>query len=338
MKKASILDVVAKSGVSLATVSKVLNNSPTVRESNRQKVLQAIKELDYRPNSAARSLARGSTGVIGLTLVTLQDTVFDGIVQAVNEYLEDNGYFLALSIYNPEKHDTEHVLFQEDRVDGIIVLSPLNEERYVSELERKGIPFVIIDNHDERTRAITINVDNDKGGYDATRHLLELGHTKIAHLSGPGHFMSVRQRRQGFERALGEAGLRPLCVTHTRFGIRSGFNVGMEWLQSGGEMPTAVFAGDDALALGFMEALKSQGYRIPQEISVIGYDDQVFAQEIHPRLTTIRQPMEQMGLQAARRLLKLIGGAKRNSSILLQPELIARESTARVPSGRSQPS
>ncbi|MGO4180330.1 LacI family DNA-binding transcriptional regulator [Paenibacillus sp. TAF43_2] len=326
MKKLSILDVVAKSGVSLATVSKVLNNAPTVRESNRQKVLQAIKELDYRPNSAARSLARGSTGVIGLMLVTLQDTVFDGIVQSVNEYLEDQGYFLALSVYNPEKYDSEHILFQEDRVDGIIVLSPLNEKHYVSELRKKGIPFVIIDNHIEQTKALTVNVDNFKGGYEATKHLLELGHTLIGHLTGPEHFLSVRQRKQGFERALKEAGVQPLILTHTRFGIRNGFEVARQWISSG-QIPTAVFAGDDGLAFGLMEALKSEGYRIPEDISIIGYDDQGFANEIHPRLTTIRQPMEEMGKQAARQLLNLIRGSKHNSSILLQPDLIVREST-----------
>lgn len=330
MKKISILDVVAKSGVSLVTVSRVLNNVASVRESNRQKVLQAIKELDYRPNSAARSLARGTTGLIGLTLITLKDTIFDGIVQAVNECLEEQGYFLALSIFSPIKGDSDkqnNFLFQEDRVDGIIVLSPLDEERYVLELKRKKIPFVIIDNHIENTSALTVNVDNYLGGYEATKHLLSLGHTRIAHVSGPEHFLSVRERRRGFEKALADEGLSPIIVSNTDFGIRCGFQIAKEWIHSG-TIPTAVFAGDDGLALGVMEAFQSEGYRIPQDISVIGYDDQVFASEIHPRLTTIRQPMEQMGQQAVRLLLKLIQGSKRNASVLLQPNLIIRESTS----------
>ncbi|KRE49750.1 LacI family DNA-binding transcriptional regulator [Paenibacillus sp. Soil724D2] len=330
MKKVSILDVVAKSGVSLVTVSRVLNNVASVRESNRQKVLQAIKELDYRPNSAARSLARGSTGLIGLTMVTLKDTVFDGIVHKVNECLQENGYFLALSVFSSTKDDPdeqENFLFQEDRVDGIIVLSPLNEERYVMELKQKKIPFVIIDNHVENTRALTVNVDNYNGGYEATKHLLDLGHTRIAHVSGPEHFLSVRERKRGYEKALAEAGLSSLTISHTEFGIRTGFNVAKEWIKND-IIPTAVFAGDDGLALGVMEAFQSEGYKIPSDLSVIGYDDQVFASEIHPRLTTIRQPMEQMGQHAVRLLLKLIQGSKRNSSVILQPELIVRESTA----------
>lgn len=330
MKKISILDVVARSGVSLVTVSRVLNNSTTVRESNRQKVLQAIKELDYRPNSAARSLARGTTGLIGLTLVTLKDTVFDGIVQSVNECLEENGYFLALSIFSQTKVEPDkqnNFLFQEDRVDGIIVLSPLDEEQYVLELKRKKIPFVIIDNNLENTSALTVNVDNYSGGYEAAKHLLSLGHTRIAHVSGPEHFLSVRERKRGFEKALAEEGLSPIIVSNTEFGIRTGFEAAMAWIHSG-TIPTAVFAGDDGLALGVMEAFQNEGYSIPRDISVIGFDDQVFSSEIHPRLTTIRQPMEQMGQQAVRLLLKLIQGSKRNTSVLLQPNLIVRESTS----------
>ncbi|MGO4272239.1 LacI family DNA-binding transcriptional regulator [Paenibacillus sp. TAF58] len=302
----------------------------SVRESNRQKVLQAIKELDYRPNSAARSLARGSTGLIGLTMVNLKDTVFDGIVHKVNECLQENGYFLALSVFSSTKDDPdeqENFLFQEDRVDGIIVLSPLNEERYVMELKRKNIPFVIIDNHVENTRALTVNVDNYSGGYEATKHLIDLGHTRIAHVSGPEHFLSVRERKRGYEKALAEAGLSPLTISYTEFGIRTGFDVAKEWIKND-IIPTAIFAGDDGLALGVMEAFQSEGYKIPCDLSVIGYDDQVFASEIHPRLTTIRQPMEQMGKHAVHLLLKLIQGSKRNSSIILQPELIVRESTA----------
>ncbi|OPH56374.1 LacI family transcriptional regulator [Paenibacillus ferrarius] len=330
MKKISILDIVTKSGVSLVTVSRVLNNVATVREGNRQKVLQAIKELNYQPNSAARSLARGTTGLIGLTLVTLNDSVFHDIVQAVNEHLEEKGYFLALSISSPTQEEAEKqnsFLFQEDRVDGIIVLSPLNEKQIVMELKRKNIPFVIIDNHDDNTRAVTVNVDNYVGGFEATKHLIELGHTHIAHVSGPEHFLSVRERKRGFEKALEQSGIAPLAVTHTEFGIRSGFQAATAWIEAG-IVPTAVFAGDDALALGAMDAFRAKGYRVPDDMSIIGYDNQLFASEIHPQLTTIRQPVEQMGKEAVRLLLKLIGGAQRNSSVLLQPQLIIRHSTA----------
>jgi len=331
MKKISILDVVAKSGLSLATVSKVLNNSPTVRESNRQKVLQAIKELDYRPNPAARSLARGATRLIGLTLPGLNDTFYDNIVQSINKSLEDAGYMLALSVYSQPVAKPDNggsFLFQEDRVDGIIVVSPLDENPYLLELKRKKIPFVVIDNQIDHSNAFSVNVDNYAGGYEAARHLIGLGHTRISYVGGSERYNSARERRRGFESAMSEAGLVPLMVTNAKFNIRSGFDTAKQWIRSGA-VPTAVFAGEDGLALGVMQAFQDEGYRVPKDVSIVGYDDQTFSQFIHPRLTTIRQPMELIGEHAVRLLLQMIQGTgKRQYSVLLKPELIVRESTS----------
>lgn len=330
--KINILDVAKKAGVSVVTVSRVLNNTPSVREKNRQKVLRAIKELDYRPNSAARILARGKTGVIGLTLTTLQDSVFDGIVKGVNEELEEQGYFLALSVHPGLKNDPlkeSHFLYQEDRVDGIIVLSPMDEESDVLELKKKKIPFVLIDNQNEDIGASMVNVDNDLGGRLATRHLIELGHRKIAHISGQELFMSTKERRKGYLNTMVEAGLEPWVTPSSEFTIREGFRIAKDWIAAG-KIPTAVFAADDFLAFGAMEAFRDEGYRIPQDISIIGYDDQSFAEDLHPPLTTIRQPVEQMAQQTVRLLLRMIDGTlKRNTSLRLEPELLIRESTAR---------
>ncbi|ARF67932.1 LacI family transcriptional regulator [Paenibacillus larvae subsp. pulvifaciens] len=330
--KINILDVAKKAGVSVVTVSRVLNNTPSVREKNRQKVLRAIKELDYRPNSAARSLARGKTGVIGLTLTTLQDSVFDGIVKSVNEELEGHGYFLALSIHSDLNNDPpkeNNFLFQEDRVDGIIALSPMDEEHDVLELKRKKIPFVLLDNQNEDLNASMVNVDNDLGGRLATKHLIELGHRKIAHISGQELFMSTKERRKGYLNTMVEAGLEPWVTPSREFNMREGFRIAKDWIRTG-NVPSAVFAADDFLAFGVMEAFRDEGYRIPHDISVIGYDDQSFAEDFHPGLTTIRQPVEQMAQQAVRLLLKIIDGTlKRNTSSKLEPELIIRESTGR---------
>ncbi|MVO99783.1 LacI family DNA-binding transcriptional regulator [Paenibacillus lutrae] len=330
--KISIFDVAKKAGVSVVTVSRVLNDFPSVREKNRQKVLQAIKELDYRPNSAARSLAMGKTGVIGLTLTTLQDTLFDGIIKSVNDALKEHGYFLALSI-EPEtaetaKGESSNFLYQEDRVDGIILLSPLNEERDVLELKRKKIPFVLVDNQLEDTGASVVNVDNYMGGLTATRHLLGLGHTRIAHVCGPALYRSAKERKRGYMDAMAEAGLAPYLMVDSDFNIRDGYEIAKSWL-AGGECPTAVFAADDFIALGIVEAFRDAGRHVPQELSVIGYDDQAFSADIHPRLTTIRQPTEGMAQEAVKLLLRIKSGAqRRNASIKLEPELIVRESTA----------
>lgn len=202
--KVSIFDVAKKSGLSVVTVSRVLNGAESVREKNRQKVLEAIKELDYRPNAAARSLARGKTGIVGLIVTTLQDSFFDAVVKELNEVLALHGYFLAISVSTGIGSDEAHYLIQEDRVDGLILLSPMEEDNYIVELKRRNIPYVLIDNQKPDNDAFSVTIDNYKGGYTATKHLLDLGHTSIAHLSGQDMFRSTRERRSGFLQALKE--------------------------------------------------------------------------------------------------------------------------------------
>ncbi|MBP2000196.1 LacI family transcriptional regulator [Paenibacillus shirakamiensis] len=330
--RVNIFDVAKKSGLSIVTVSRVLNNAPTVRENNRKKVLEAIKELNYSPNSAARTLVRGKTGVIGLTLTALNDSVFDGVVKSVFEHLKAKGYFLAISIETKRSEDSLepcNFLFQEDRVDGIIVLSALEEDAYVAELERKHIPFVMIDSHGDYPEVTTVNVDNYLGGYEATQHLIGLGHTRIAHISGQDWFLSARQRKEGFIAAMTEAGLSPSLIAEGTFGIHCGYGIMQDWIAKG-QVPSAIFAADDVIALGVIRALMEAGYNVPHDVSVIGYDDQTFAKEVHPMLTTIRQPVEQMGAHAVNMILDMVQG-KPNEHIKMQlkPELIFRESTSK---------
>lgn len=328
--KVSIFDVANKCGLSVVTVSRVLNNSTTVREKNRQKVLDAIKELDYRPNSAARSLARGKTGVIGLLIMTLHDSFLDAIVQEINEALALHGYYLALSVSDQYNSENGHYLFQEDRVDGLILLSPVHENEYVLELKKQKIPFVLIDNQLQQPSVSSIVVDNFKGGYEAARHLLGLGHKRIAHLCGNEYFLSTRERRRGFMQAMDEAKLTPMHVIQGEYDMSFGYRTAKRWIQEGA-LPTAVFAGDDYIAIGVLNALLEEGIRVPQDVSVIGYDDQVIASQFHPHLTTIRQPAVKIGQTAVDVLLKQIDGkTKRSATVQLEPELIVRESTAPI--------
>lgn len=330
--KVSIFDVAKKSGLSVVTVSRVLNNASSVRQKNRDKVLQAMKELDYQPNAAARSLARGKTGIIGLTLTTLHDSFLDAVVKEINDRLAEYGYFLALSI-SPDDEDTFHrSLFQEDRVDGIILLSPMREDEYVMELKKRKIPFVMLDNQQRNPSVPSVIVDNFKGGYEATRHLIALGHRHIAHIRGPELFLASRERERGYRAAMEEAGLKEVRVEPAEFDIASGYRIAREWIEAGA-LPTAVFAADDYLALGVMDALKNEGIRIPKEISIVGFDDQVLSSEFRPMLTTVRQPAEKIGRTGVELLLKSIGGnaAKRGVTVMLEPELIVRETTAAPP-------
>lgn len=328
--KANIFDVARKSGLSVVTVSRVINNAGTVREANRIKVLHAMQELGYSPNAAARSLARGKTGVIGITIMTLNDSFLDAVVKEINDKLAEHHYLMALFISQEDENDMQNTIFHEDRVDGVIVLSPINEEKYEQELTRKNLPYVLVDNQKDNSCAPSVQVDNFRGGYEATKHLIDLGHVSIAHIRGPGSFLSSNERARGYQEAMLEAGLE--CrIEQGNFNIPSGYEIAEHWIKSG-SLPSAVFAGDDMIAFGVMDALKNNGLRIPEDLSVVGYDDQLFATQLRPWLTTVRQPVENIGTQAIELLLKQIRSMEdmqdnETKHIKLQPELIIRDST-----------
>ncbi len=330
--KYNIYDVAKKSGVSIVTVSKVINNSGTVREKNRQKVLQAMKELNYNPSAAARSLASGKTRVIGLVIDSLTDTFLSSALSAINQCLEKHGYFLALSLVE-EADDKDNIkvpyLFQEDRVDGLLIVSPVYEDMYILELKGKKIPFVLMDNQKLHHSIPSIVVNNYKGGYDATRHLIELGHKNILHISGPDLYMSSRERIKGYIDAMSEAGYRTHIINSSEFSIASGYEITQRLLSDGLLNCTGIFAADDYIAFGVIDALRNADIKVPGDISVIGYDDQELASSFHPGLTTIKQPAEEMGLIGAETLIKIIRGElKRFNTVALDPTLVVRESTA----------
>ncbi|THF77081.1 LacI family DNA-binding transcriptional regulator [Cohnella fermenti] len=333
--KASIFDVARKSGLSVVTVSRVINNAASVRPANREKVLRAMRELDYQPNASARSLAKGRTGVIGLTLTTLHDSFFDAVVKEANERLAERGYLLSLSIATGYNDSFHHPLFQEDRVDGILLLSPIDEDEYVTELRRKNIPFVLIDNSESHSSVPSVVVDNFKGGCEATRHLIGLGHTSIAHIGGTGSFLSSRERERGFLFAMEEAGLAPHSVERGEFEISSGYRIAKRWIESG-TLPSAVFAADDYIALGVLDACKNEGIRVPRDLSIVGFDDQHLAAEFRPALTTVRQPAGEIAAAAVDLLLGIMAEpAKPGTVVQIEPKLIVRESTAAVESGKT---
>lgn len=326
--KVSIFDVARQSGLSVVTVSRVINNAPSVRAKNRDKVLQAMKELGYHPSAAARSLARGRTGVIGLILATLQDSLFDAIVKEISDRLAEHGYFLALTVDTGANGGAGRLIYEEDRVDGVIVLSPMQEDGYEQELLQKRIPYVLVDNQQPSPAAPSVVVNNDKGGYEAARHLISLGHRHIAHVAGPSEFLSSMERERGFVRALGEAGLEPWRIERGGFDTETGYRVASSWIAAG-KLPGAVFAADDHVALGIIDACKNAGLRVPRDLSVVGFDDQFLATALRPALTTVRQPADQIARRAVELLLAAIGGETHGgSAVQVDPELVVRDSTA----------
>lgn len=327
--KININDVAKKSGLSVVTVSRVINNMPSVREYNRKKVEEAMIELGYEPNAAARTLATGKSGVIGMLVQYLNDPFFNDVVFAVNEQLRKNGYFLALSIMNDSisKDNGINFIFQHQRVDGILVLTPTNEDAYILEMKKKNVPFVLIDNQNSNSSVSSILVDNYKGGYEMTKHLLELGHVKIAHIAGDSFYLSGRERQRGYVDAMKEAGVPIFHLEEGDFGTKSGYEITKRMLQQG-TIPTALFVADDFGAFGAIDAIREAGFRVPEDISVCGFDDDSLSSLLHPHLTTMKQPAEEIGCKAVEVLLDMINGiTHRNTTIRLQPRLIPREST-----------
>jgi LacI family transcriptional regulator len=327
--KVSIYDVAKKAGVSVVTVSRVINNATTVRATSKDKVMKAINELNYQPSAAARSLARGKTNVIGMLVPDMTDPFLMEVVQTVDIELEKKGYFLALSVIgfnDMDSSERSNFIFQQDRVDGILILTPLYEEDYVQALKNKQIPFVIMDNQIYPYTVPSIVVDNFKGGYDVTKHLIETNHEKIAHIGGPTYIQSANERCDGFVKALQEVGMTPHKMVRADFSIESGYEFMMEWLDEG-QMPDAVFAADDHIAFGVIDALRERGFSVPRDVSVIGFDDHPFSDKLHPRLTTVKQPAVEIGLKGVETLMQIMRGEiKRNIIIKLEPQLIKRES------------
>jgi DNA-binding LacI/PurR family transcriptional regulator len=323
--KASIFDVAKRSGLSVVTVSRVLNGNGNVRESNRLKVLNAMKELDYRPSAAARTLARGRTGVVGLVLSTLQDSVFDAIVKVVHDELSAHGYVLALSVIPGKGDHGSGYLIREDRVDGVIVLSPAGDDGFVKELKQSGIPCVVIDSQNDSDVPSVVKIDHEAGGYMAGRHLAELGHKKIGHLSGPARYDSTRDRRKGFIQALRESGLEPCLMEEGDYSIETGYRSARRWMDER-RLPEAVFAGDDYIAAGIINALQEAGRSVPRDLSIVGYDDQNLASLLHPLLTTIRQPIAPIAQAAVHALMSRLDDGSVPAGIIIRPELVIRES------------
>jgi len=326
----SIYDVAKKAGVSVVTVSRVINNVPTVRQSSKDKVFEAIKELNYQPNAAARSLARGKTNVIGLIIPNLTDPFIMEVVDRVDRELEKMGYFLALSVIEKTEEDCKarsNFLFQHERVDGILIMTPLFERDYVNSLKAKNLPFVILDNQIYPFTEPSIVVDNYKGGYEVTRYLLELGHNKIGYIGGPEELLAAVQRGKGYMNALEEIGLEPFCMERGDYDISTGYEVTKKWIESD-KLPTAIFAGDDHIAFGVIDALRQFNIRVPEDVSVVGFDDHPFASKLHPFLTTVKQPAVEIGIKGVETLFKIMKGEQKSNVVIkLSPTLIKRDST-----------
>jgi LacI family transcriptional regulator len=327
----TIRDIARRAGVSPSTVSRVLNNSVPVADAKREAVLQVVETLGYRPNTVAQELARGHSQAIGVLPQGIANPFYSQVLKGVEHGLRGTAYY-PLFASGEQAPEEEVALGQllSHRVDALILIGGhLGDEALVRLSQR--LPLVAVGRRIAGLEHRCMRVENDDGAYQATRHLLLRGHRRIAHITGMPWHADAAARREGYERALAEAGVPrdPALVVEGDFEERSGLEA-VEKLIEGGVAFTAIFAGNDRMAYGAGLALLRRGLQVPRHVSLVGFDDQPSAAYAWPPLTTLRQPTVEMGLAAARALVDELQG--RGFTLpSFSTELVQRESTGPPP-------
>lgn len=330
----TIKDVARDAGVSVTTVSHVVNQTRFVSDGARVRVLAAIEALRYVPSALARSLKNNRTHTVGTMIPNSSNPYFAEIIRGIEDTCFDAGFNVILcnSDDDPHKQGQYIRVLAEKQVDGLIVLSSGGDDELGEHLRRARMPLVLVDREVEHLRADLVEVNHETGGWLATRHLLELGHRRIGCITGPLALSSSIQRLAGWRRAMAEAGLPvPPDSLQTSDFTGAGGHAAMQSLLAMQPRPTAVFACNDLMAFGAISAAASAGLRLPRDLSVVGFDDIALAAYCSPPLTTVAQPKHQLGALAARLLLARIAEPDRAPEReILEPMLCRRHSTAAV--------
>jgi len=309
---AKMSDVAKLANVSKATVSRVLQNPETVKEQTRKKVLNAIEQLNYQPNLLARQFRRTETKTILVVVPTIMNNVFPQIIGGIDSVANEHGFKVLLGNTNRDPDKT--LLFinelKQKQVDGMILLTIPLEEKVINEVAAK-YPVVLTSDYNEGLNIPTVAIDNISCGREATEHLIKLGHKRIAHITGPLEISISRDRLKGYHQAVlqHEVDLDSLLVQEGDYSFESGYNQMLKLLAIENP-PTAVFAGNDAMAMGVVKAAKAQGLKVPEDIAVVGFDNIRFSDIFEPALTTIEQPFFEMGKRSMELLLQQIHGEK----------------------------
>lgn len=336
---ATILDVAERAGVSATTVSHVINDTRYVSEGTRERVLEAIEELNYRPNILARSLRRRETKTLGILIPDNANLFFAEMVRGIEDTVFDEGYTALLGNSDGD-HDKELNyldLFINKQVDGVVlVAAAAKSDASVEVLSRASVSAVIVDREIEPERMDSVLADNLGGGYAATHHLLDLGHRRIGCITGPSQVTPSAHRVTGYRKALAEVGV-PFdsdLIIAGDFRHTGGYRAAKTLLTMD-VPPTAIFACNDMMALGVLGAANELSVNMPEALSLIGFDDIALDGLVVPRLTTICQPAYEMGSQAATLLLKRLQEPQRPvERRVLDTYLIERDSTAPLEIGR----
>lgn len=330
-------DVAALAGVSVGTVSNVVNSPDMVTSQTRQRVELAIAKLGWVPNESARQLRAGRSRSIGLVVLDISNPFFTDVLAGVEDSVQERGYAVQVgnSALRPERENRQLLLFEQQRVRGVLCAPIGVPDERIDDLRRRGIPVVMVDHASPEERYCAVSVDDVEGGRLAAEHLLGLGHRTLAVVGGPGRLQQVRDRRQGAELARSRHGdpATLLVISTEAMNAESGRAAADQVVAlPPDERPTAVFATNDLLAIGLLQGFVAHGLHVPDDVAIIGYDDISFAASAAVPLSSVRQPREALGRRAAELLFDEIDAADQerphdHQSIRFTPELVVRQST-----------
>ncbi len=326
---ATIYDIAERAGVSTATVSRVLNKTSEVRAATRDRVLEAAEALNYQPHASAQNLARQRTNYIAVVAPVVANYFYMRVMRGIQHVLAEENYDLMIHVPPHPEHADKRLesALQPGRSDGVLLLSTPPSESWAKRLRNADRPTVLVDAHHPDIESIA--VDNERGGYKATEHLLSLGYERIAHITAHPEPPPATQRRRGYERALEAAGrsvddalIAAADALPFAFAEKGGYRA-MQTLLEQRPRPDAVFAASDMQAVGALRAVHDAGLTVPDDIAIVGFDDIDLSEFVG--LTTLRQPAQAIGRRAAEALLRHIESPNHPvSSTVLAPQLIVR--------------
>lgn len=330
-ERVTIQDIANRANVSISTVSRVLSGNARVSEDKRQAVTRVVKELNYRPNIFARGLAGGLSMTVGVLTQNIGSPVYDAIMRGIITGLEGGDYF-PIFADGQWRLGVEQAAIQtllDRRVDGLIVVGGNLSVSTLQQVAAQA-PLIVAAREIQELAGRCIHINNFQAAYEATRFLIEAGHREIAHIAGVVEHQDARRRYDGYCRALADAGLpvNSELIFEGNFRRQSGL-LAVETLLTRGRTFSAIFAANDQMAFGARLALFRKGIRVPDDVSLVGFDDQSDSAYMTPPLTTVRQPAVEMGEAAAQALLHILRGEPYTAPVF-QTRLVVRESVARM--------
>lgn len=332
----TIKDVAQAAACSTATVSRALAHPERVSEAVRLRVAKAIAEVGYSPNAAARNLRRSESRTIVVILPDIANPFFSQVISGLEAVAHQAGYQVLLGDggHNPERVQSYFNLVPSNQADGIILLTTEVPMALVKERQAgSGFPLVMACEYFDTLSLPTIHIDNEQAAARATEYLLSLGHERIATITGPAQNPICQDRLSGYRRELEAAGhgFDPAWVAEGNFTFKSGYETGRRLLSETGQRPTAIFCQNDEMAIGVLKAARDLKIPVPEQLSVVGFDDIGFSQYCEPELTTVHQPRDDIGRNAMRLLLDLLNKRDVPFDQTLKTHLIVRDSTGRAP-------